>query len=216
MTDNIRYQINIYIQLLKYVDDANEKRRLVNEIENLLESVPISEQSDIIVEENENYNFYDNPVRDVIREIVKKGFVNQRLSATQIFKLAEDFDMELDTSREAIGIFIRKYRGYLATEDDICVTTVHRGTGSNLYIFSKLSHGKPSPTKESCMETIIELFSDTNSIDALDITNMLKEKGFSISTIRRAKESLGIKSIKKDGKDGKWTWLLKENKNGKI
>lgn len=71
--------------------------------------------------------------------------------------------------------------------------------------------GKGSPTKEECMDMIIELFGESNAVDAQIIVGILESKGFSISTIKRAKESLGIESkhVGGFGDAGKWEWILR-------
>lgn len=117
MQDNIRYKINSYLQLLKYIDNAEERANKVVIVSELLDMIP------------------------------------------------------------------------------------------NRRIYS----GKGSPTKEECMDTIVDLFGESDTIDSQIILDILESKGFSKGTIDRAKQELGIESKHEGGFSniGKWKWILR-------
>lgn len=213
MTNDIRFRINTYIQLLKHIDDLNKKQAIIKEVEDLLDMLSATAETEIFLNaDSENCDFYESDIRDAVKTIVEHGIVNKPLSAKQISELAKSMGIQLDETLVVIGHFIQKYKKYFATEDDICVITVRRGTGSNLYKFSKFTYGKASPTLEKCVETMIELFNDNEEIEATVMQDVLKEQGFSKGTICRAKANLNVSSkhIGGMGAEGKWIWTLKE------
>ena len=76
MQDNTRFKINSYLQLLKYVDDAELRNNLIDEIREMLQTIPAGKQFNLccqkIIELFQNNDFlYAN---DVIQELKRSGF----------------------------------------------------------------------------------------------------------------------------------------------
>lgn len=95
---------------------------------------PDTMQADQVKQEHEVMlkEYHESPIRDALIRVANMG-IDRELSATGIIDKARELDIYMLNTAAEVGLFIRKYRNYLYTEDGVKVFIHNRGSGSNLY-----------------------------------------------------------------------------------
>ena len=138
MMNSVKFRINTDLQLLKYVDNLDQRQIIINEIRDLLDMISANENimtEDVFINgECTDEEFYNNPIREVVKRLVSLNH-SYPFSASDIVKFGENQGIKITETIVRVGRFIQKYKEYFATEDEIAVETIRRGTASNLYAF---------------------------------------------------------------------------------
>ncbi len=133
MQDNIKYKINAYIQLLKYVDDGDERDSLVHRVKDLLDIMPDTgyTYSETVYDE-----YSDSDMRKMLLCIAEMN-IDRLMSISEIKRLLKEQGQDDDCTIEQFGRFISRYKNTMSEEDGISIKIKRRGTGSNLYRICK-------------------------------------------------------------------------------
>lgn len=143
MINSVKFRINTDLQLLKYVDNMDQRQIIINEIRDLLDMISANESimtNEVFINgECSDDEFYNNPIREVVKRIVKLNYQHP-FSASDIVRFGKYQEIEITETIVRVGKFIQKYKEYFATEDEIAVETIRRGTASNLYSFKSCEY----------------------------------------------------------------------------
>ena len=140
MVTDKRYRINTYVQLLKYIEDTEERNRIIGDVLNMLDEISAEkeERAGFFFEE---YDFRYSGIRTLVKRLVDEG-ITKLMSVGELFKYAEKYDIKITTDKMRTGSFLSKHRTDFAVEDNIGIIIKRRGTGSNLYKFVRVSESE--------------------------------------------------------------------------
>lgn len=137
MVDNRRFKVNAYIQVLRYIDDAEKRNKAVNIVLRILESIPDTAKR---IKEMDDEELEEFLVDEYKKSDIRKAVIAYAEDHCPIYFTAKDVKeyarvkgIKLDTTLRDIGIFITNSTYFFEEIDGYNIRVIPRGTGSNAY-----------------------------------------------------------------------------------